>query len=219
MRLAATVMLVRDTDPGIEVLLLRRSGSSAFAPNAFVFPGGTVDDADRNGPPAGWDAARVATEFRATPPPELPPDQAPVSPGDALALVHAAVRELREEASISVSPAALHLFSHWITPPTEPRRYNTHFFLSRAPADQAGAADQTETHDAMWMDPTDALAHARAGTVHLVYPTVKHLERLAHFLCVDGVLAFARKKPIVTIMPDRAPHEGFVMPSSLEARW
>jgi 8-oxo-dGTP pyrophosphatase MutT (NUDIX family) len=42
---AATVIVVRDTSPGLEVLLLKRSAVGAFA-NFWVFPGGRVDDTD-----------------------------------------------------------------------------------------------------------------------------------------------------------------------------
>jgi 8-oxo-dGTP pyrophosphatase MutT (NUDIX family) len=219
MRLAATVILVRDASAGIDVLLLRRSGRSPFAPDAFVFPGGGVDEGDRAAVPAGWDSKRIAAEFRAVAPPELPPSEPPPSYGDATALVGAAVRELREEASITIDAASLHLFSHWITPPDEPRRYNTYFFIARAPAGQLGAADRHETHDEIWIAPGEALARGERGEMHLVYPTIKHLERLTSAASVDAVLDFARSKPIVTIMPDRAPSAGFVMPRSLEGRW
>jgi 8-oxo-dGTP pyrophosphatase MutT (NUDIX family) len=49
LRDAATVMLVRDGDGGVEVFMLRRTPSAAFAGGAHVFPGGAVDDADRHG--------------------------------------------------------------------------------------------------------------------------------------------------------------------------
>lgn len=42
---AATVMVVRDVKPGLEVLLLKRSAVGAFA-NFWVFPGGRIDDTD-----------------------------------------------------------------------------------------------------------------------------------------------------------------------------
>jgi len=44
---AATVMLVRDTDAGVEVFMLRRSQRLVFTPGAYVFPGGALDDVDR----------------------------------------------------------------------------------------------------------------------------------------------------------------------------
>ena len=44
---AATVLLIRDADDGgIEVFMLRRTFSAAFASGMFVFPGGKVDDVD-----------------------------------------------------------------------------------------------------------------------------------------------------------------------------
>ncbi len=197
--------------------MLRRSGQSAFAPDAFVFPGGTVDDEDFSH--NSWDDGRVKAEFRAVIPGNLPASEPPVGPREARALVNAAVRELKEEANIRVEPAAIHLFSHWITPPTESRRYNTHFFIARADASHVGIADRIETHDERWLSPANALQLHREERLHLVYPTIKHLERLAAFRDIDSLLAFAMHKPIVTIMPDTAPHEGFVMPPSLEGAW
>ena len=46
---AATVLLLRDASPGgdLEVLMTRRSGKASFAPGAYVFPGGGIDEADR----------------------------------------------------------------------------------------------------------------------------------------------------------------------------
>jgi len=44
---AATVMLVRDGEPGLEVFMVRRTMKAAFAGGMYVFPGGRIDDADR----------------------------------------------------------------------------------------------------------------------------------------------------------------------------
>ena len=57
-RPAASVILARDTDPGFEILMLRRTAQAAFAGGMYVFPGGRVDgddhlhvyDALRSGP-------------------------------------------------------------------------------------------------------------------------------------------------------------------------
>jgi 8-oxo-dGTP pyrophosphatase MutT (NUDIX family) len=217
MRLAATVILARDAQPGIEVLLLRRTGHSTFAPLAFVFPGGAVEDKDRAADPEGWDEERLGREFRAKMPMELRPDQPRIELPDARALVNAAVRELYEEARIKGGTAGMHLFSHWITPPTEPRRFNTHFFVMRAPEGQVATPDRKETRDAAWMKPAEALQ--RADELNIVYPTVKHLERLRAFRDVDTLLSFAQEKPILTIMPNCSPSEGFIMPRALEGRW
>ena len=45
-RPAATVMLVRDGDDGLEVFMLHRTHGAAFARSQYVFPGGKVDAED-----------------------------------------------------------------------------------------------------------------------------------------------------------------------------
>lgn len=88
---AATVMLLREpgAGAGLEVYMLRRMASMAFAPGAYVFPGGSVDvrDADEQVSWTGPDAAEWGRIFDA--PPSL-----------ARALVCAAVRETFEESGI-----------------------------------------------------------------------------------------------------------------------
>lgn len=67
-RPAATVMLVRDTADGIAVFLMRRHSGMEFAAGVMVFPGGGVDDRDRNadiswtGPVPSWWAQRFGVE-------------------------------------------------------------------------------------------------------------------------------------------------------------
>jgi recombination protein RecT len=46
LRPAATVLLLRDSPLGVEVLMTRRSATASFAPGAFVFPGGGIDALD-----------------------------------------------------------------------------------------------------------------------------------------------------------------------------
>ena len=263
-RPAASVILARPAGDGIEVFMLRRSSRSSFVPDAYVFPGGTLDAADADDAviarTVGLDPQRLRAAFRASTPPELPADGAVVDERLASALSIAALRELFEEAGVALArtadgsalgageraglieararlrsgdfdfarvlqehdwyadAAALIYFSHWITPPTEPRRYDTHFFLAIAP-DQTALADADETHDGLWIAPAAALERYRAEQFRLVYPTIKHLERIAPYATIDALTAFARTKPVLTIMPTGSPYEDFAMPSSLESAW
>lgn len=261
-RLAATVILARAP---FEVYLTRRSARSAFAPDAFVFPGGTVDAQDAS--PAvrertlGLEAARVRDEFRATIDAALSSTEPAIETEQGASLLVAALRELFEEAGVLLArdvsgnlvstscvegldgervavrtgalafgdflarhdwyadASALTLFSHWITPPVEPRRYNTHFFFAIAPPSQDPLADAHETHDGIWIAPDDALARYASGTMHLVYPTIKHLERLCAFGSARDAAEYARRKAVLTIMP-HAPHDGdFQIPQALENAW
>jgi 8-oxo-dGTP pyrophosphatase MutT (NUDIX family) len=86
---AATVMLLRPDPAGLEVYMLRRQASMAFAAGAYVYPGGSVDarDADEEVAWAGPEAAEWGQIFAA--PPAL-----------ARALVCAAVRETFEESGV-----------------------------------------------------------------------------------------------------------------------
>jgi len=134
------------------------------------------------------------------------------------ALRNAATRELFEEAGVVLDPSALTPFSHWITPPSEPRRYDTHFFFAAVPANQVARADAFEMHDGMWISPASALQRFREGGLHLVYPTIKHLERLLAFASVEDVEAFARSKTIHTICPSE-DGDSFAIPAELEHAW
>jgi 8-oxo-dGTP pyrophosphatase MutT (NUDIX family) len=137
-------------------------------------------------------------------------------------LVHAGqlpFAELLEEIDAYANARALTLFSHWITPPKFSRRYNAHFFLASALPDQAATADTIETHDGVWIAPREALERTRTGTFRMVYPTIKHVERLAQFDDVDALTAFAQLKRIISIMPDTPAEREFSMPASLEYAW
>jgi len=97
-RPSATVLLVRDSEDGPEVLLLRRHGRSGFAAGAWVFPGGVVDERDgelalverMDGPtPMQW-AERLGVS----------------DPAQAVAFVLAAIREAFEETGILLARLA-----------------------------------------------------------------------------------------------------------------
>ncbi|QEC50714.1 NUDIX domain-containing protein [Baekduia soli] len=99
---AATVVLLRESGAGLEVLLLRRNARLAFHGGAWVFPGGRVDPGDDHGD------------------------------GEQPAARRAAAREAREEAGVDVDPGTLHPLSHWTTPEGRPRRFSTWFFVGAA---------------------------------------------------------------------------------------
>ena len=209
MRPASTVILARAGEP-LEVFMLRRSARSAFAPNVYVFPGGTVDERDR-ATSDGVDRELLRRMFRMeTPPP----------PALQASLVAAARRELHEEAGVLLDASwPLELFSHWITPLSIAPRYDVYFFVTRIPEGQEAVADANETHDGIWIAPRDALARDEASGFSIIYPTRKHLERLARFRNADEMLAAARSKPIRTVLAHGSEREGFALPAGLEDAW
>jgi len=166
---AATVILVRER-PDLEVFVLRRNSALVFAPGATVFPGGAVDPAD------GEVAAELGVDqFRA-----------------------AAARECLEECGIPIDARELVEFARWITPVGAPRRYDTRFFVARAPDGHEGEHDGSELVASAWMRPADALQAFANGDIDLILPTQRSLELIARFDRVDALLAELREAPCPT---------------------
>lgn len=165
---ASTVIPLRDTAHGIEVLMLRKSSAVAFG-GMWVFPGGKID-------PADVDPARpLDEEWTAR---------------------RAAAREAEEEAALAVDPLDLVAFSHW-TPPEQAmnsnKRFATWFFVCRAPEGEI-TIDGGEIHEDVWVDPAEMLERRHRGDIQLVPPTVVTLAELAEYGSVDVALATAASR-------------------------
>ncbi|HTP22331.1 MAG TPA: NUDIX hydrolase [Solirubrobacteraceae bacterium] len=118
------------------------------------------------------------------------------------ALRAAAIRELEEEAGISIrDPSELVPFSRWITPAEVKIRFDTSFFLAPLPPGAQAQADGGEIVDARWYEPAAALEARMRGELFLVFPTIKHLEQLSAFESADALLAHARGREIHPVQP------------------
>jgi 8-oxo-dGTP pyrophosphatase MutT (NUDIX family) len=233
---ASTVVLVRDA-PGLEVLMVRRSAGMAFGASAWVFPGGKVAAADSD--PA-WDelsdgsydhyerslriaAAREVFEesgllLATRDGKEL--DAASSEGFDAMRSVveadPAAMLNLMREAGLRLTLDRLVPFAHWITPAFEPRRYDTHFFLVRAPDGQVVRHDGREAVDHQWVAPEELLAKRLQGEAKLMFPTRLNLQVLAKSANAAAAEAEARGRKIVTVEPqlvDRGDSKVLVIPA------
>ena len=129
-----------------------------------------------------------------------------VHPGDDAAgvpgPVGAALRETEEEAGLRLSgPDELVAFSRWITPRQVKIRFDTWFFIARAPAGADVRVDNEEVVDFVWATPRDALDRGAREELTLVFPTIKHLEELARFGSVDDALTQARSRRVMPVEP------------------
>lgn len=115
---------------------------------------------------------------------------------------------------------ALLPFARWITPEHQPRRWDARFFLAAAPIEQEAACDGTETCEAVWLRPEDALARYRAGADQLAPPTFRILEELALHPSVDAAFDAARAAgpptPILPVPLAGAPRLTMVYPGDRE---
>src|SRR3954465_4128910 len=105
----------------------------------------------------------------------------------------AGAREVAEEAGVVIAePTSLVEFSRWITPRQVKTRFDTRFYLARAPADAQPRPDGAETVDLGWFTPQGALDAYRREEIVLVFPTIKTLEQLAPFESATAILEWAR---------------------------
>jgi len=116
--------------------------------------------------------------------------------------VAAALRETEEEAGLRLpEPGELVPFSRWITPAQVKIRFDTWFFVARAPEGAAVTIDEAEVVDFRWMRPQDALDAGARDDLLLVFPTIKHLEQLAEFRSVEHALEEARGRKVLPVEP------------------
>ena len=116
--------------------------------------------------------------------------------------VGAALRETEEEAGLRIAgPDELLPFSRWITPAQVKIRFDTWFFVARAPEGAEVQIDDAEVVDARWLRPQDALDMGAREELLLVFPTIKHLEQLAVFGSVDEALEEARGRKVMPVEP------------------
>ena len=223
---ASTVLLARDSAAGIEVFMVKRHHKIDFASGAMVFPGGKVDDDDND--PAlklysrGGDtmsAERFALAVAALRETfeecgvllarprgeeelvsaarllELEPWAAQLRDNEAT------MAEFVEAENLDLALDLLVPFAHWVTPPLMPKRFDTHFYLVAAPADQIAVHDGSESVDSVWADPLQTIAEANAREVTLVFATRMNLTKLAESPRVTDALETARQTPVVMVMP------------------
>jgi len=229
-RPASTVLLLRDSAAAreIELFMMVRHHQIEFNSGALVFPGGSVDNGDREiaGMPelyAGGDGLEPeALGFRIAGIRETfeesgillarprrsdtmidAPAAREIEAAHRLALCEGKTSflEVIEASGLVLALDALVPYAHWITPEGMPKRFDTWFFLAAAPPDQLGAHDGRESTDSIWVSPREALAGGEDGRFKLPFPTTRNLIRLGKQASVAEALDAARGMEIVAVMP------------------
>lgn len=228
-RRAASVVVVRDGAEGVEVLLLRRTAKAAFAPDRYVFPGGSVDAHDQRLPviaaastgPGGQPADEVddvlVAAVRETCEEALillalDDAGAPASVDHARAVraalaSGASLSEAFEDRRLVLDPGSLVYHDRWITPAGAPRRFDTFFYYAATPQGQISEHDQGEAVDSVWVRPAEVL-YSEEWTPRLLPPTRYHLSLCEQHSDVAEVLRAARADAVLEPVRARLVSDG-----------
>lgn len=220
---AATLLLLRDGEDGLEVLMMRRSNDGAFG-GALVFPGGCLDPADG----AGEEGYRVAAIRECYEETRIllarrRGEGALLGAAELAALEGGRRRhfaELLAASPVELATDCLTPFGHWVTPARSPQRFDAHFFLAPAPEGQAAEPDGREAVATLWLRPAQAIAEADAGRHRLIFATRMNLGRLGQSRDVASAIAAAaasaaRIVPITPEIYDAPDGERIRIPSDL----
>jgi 8-oxo-dGTP pyrophosphatase MutT (NUDIX family) len=223
-RPAATVVLLRDGPGGLEAYLQRRPLGMGFAGGLWVFPGGRVDQGDRDpGVDGRWTGPSLEAWAERL---GLPVEEArghlvaacretleeaglllatPVPDPEELA---AARRELLAGATgfaallarlgVRLDSGRLRYWAWWVTPEAEPRRYDTRFFVAGLPAEATLTAHLAEAEGERWLPPAAAAADL---DLPMLPPTRYTLRDLAGFGSVAEALAAGTNRPVERVLP------------------
>ncbi len=229
-RPASTTLLLRDNagKGEVEVFMMVRHHQIEFNSGALVFPGGSIDQGDKEivGKPelygGGEGLDEAALSFRVAAIRETfeesgillarPKGSQSLVDAKRAGQIEAACRAPLCEGKTSflnvlaandlwLALDELVPYAHWITPEGMPKRFDTWFFLAAAPPDQLGAHDGKESTDSIWVSPREALAGGESGRFKLPFPTTRNLIKLGKQGGVRAALGEARGQPIVTVMP------------------
>jgi 8-oxo-dGTP pyrophosphatase MutT (NUDIX family) len=207
---AATLIVVRERETGPpELLMVERARGMAFAAGALVFPGGRIDDADRQlAADLHTDAAAIAAIRETLEETAIPVGLDPVpDEATALDLQRALIADtpfagLIGRSGLRVGVEALTPFARWVPKFHAVRKFDTLFFVARAPAgDWRPNVIERECAAALWLTAKDALERERRGEARLIFPPRRTLERLAQHSSFEAIRADALAHAIEPVTP------------------
>ena len=172
-RSASTVVLLRDTNNGMETGMLKRNKELIFAGGLWVFPGGAVEKNDIES--ADGDivlAARIA-----------------------------AAPEAEEESGLLPDTENMLHLSHWTTPVVELKRFETWIYATPLARDANVAIDGSEIHDFVWIRVQDAVAQHEAGEFGMLPPTYITLLSLLRYATTAEITAGEHEIPPPYVSP------------------
>jgi 8-oxo-dGTP pyrophosphatase MutT (NUDIX family) len=208
---AATFVVIRERPSGPpELLMVERAEGMAFAAGALVFPGGRIDEADRQlaaklGLEDGAAVAAIRETIEET---AIPVGLTPLPNREAtLRLQQELIADedfggLVRAAGLTLDVGQLTPFARWVPKFHAVRRFDTLFYVARCPSgDWQPHVIEGECAAAFWMSAADALDREQRGEARLIFPTRRNLERLAQHSSFEAIRADALAHPIEPVTP------------------
>jgi len=207
---AATLILVRERPKGPpQLLMVERAGGMAFAAGAWVFPGGRIDEGDRQlGEALGVDGAAVAAIRETVEETAIPAALAPVPDATTAGHLQTALvadtsfPDLLREHALQLDFAALTPFARWVPKFHAVRRFDTLFYIARCPEGEWDPqVIEGECTAAAWLSAAELLERDSRGDARLIFPTRRNLERLAQHSSFEEIRADAVAHEIEPVTP------------------
>lgn len=123
---------------------------------------------------------------------------------------------------LSLHCGQLHYFAHWVTPPSQTKRYSTRFFLAVLPDRQDAAHCGGELTDSRWATAAEMLAAGRRGDLILHYPTIKSLESIARHATMASLVDWAKSciewgiTSMIPMVIERHGKQEIVLPGDID---
>ncbi len=224
---AATIILGRQNHNSFEIFMVLRHKKMEFASSAYVFPGGKVDPSDMddsiynlcnthnplNSNNLFFKVAAIRETFeeagilmaRNKGEKELIGKDQVDSLQKYRTLLNnnkITMSEFVKKEGISLACDLLVPFAHWITPVNLPKRFDTHFFLAKAPHDQDANHDGIESVNSVWISPLKILKDAKNKSKSVLFPTKMNISKLSVYNSIDDAIKKIKQDKIVTVIPE-----------------
>lgn len=235
--LSATCIVMRDSVDGPEVLMVERNRNIVFGGGALVFPGGKLDLGDLHKVSSRYyknaqslphmtralavtavrevfeESGLLLTRSRTTRQRVSDRQRARLERlwRDRLGTDRCDMDKFFQASGHYLDFRDLGYFARWITPVGPPRRYDTYFFIARAPRRQTATHDGWELVNTRWIRPQEALDREGEGGFDLMFPTRLTLTRLAKLHSVGDGFSLVRAKAVVPVLPRLERQEGRVL--------
>ncbi len=220
---SATILMLRNGPKGLEVFMVVRHHQIDFASGALVFPGGKLAEGDDKVSDFCKGASTIDTELHyqvgaireafeecgillarekgkteligAARLATLEHYRKPLAKGELT------IKAFLEAESLELACDRLQHYAHWVTPSMMPKRFDTQFYLARAPTDHLAIHDGYESVDSIWIRPDDALEGNKSGKFTIIFPTRLNIEMLSNAKTTDEAFEQAQSRKVVTVEP------------------